>query len=142
MKIKTEILQFSTKGQGDLIDISGHIQGQIEKENFVEGQITISVIGSTASVLSIEYEPGLKKDLNLLYDQLAPYGKAYHHHDTWGDDNGSSHLRATLQGPSLTIPFVESKLLLGTWQQIVLAEFDTRPRDRKLALQLIGTLKS
>ena len=142
MKIKTEILQFSTKGQGDLIDISGHIQGQIEKENFVEGQITISVIGSTASVLSIEYEPGLKKDLNLLYDQLAPYGKAYHHHDTWGDDNGSSHLRATLQGPSLTIPFVESKLLLGTWQQIVLAEFDTRPRDRKLALQLIGILKS
>ena len=100
--------------------------------------MTVFVIGSTTGMTTFEYEPGLIKDMRELYERIAPSNRHYAHNETWNDDNGFSHVRAALQGPSLTIPFKESKLLLGTWQQVVLAEFDIRPRERKVVVQMIG----
>jgi secondary thiamine-phosphate synthase enzyme len=96
------------------------------------------VVGSTAAITTFEYESGLIQDVSDLYDKLVPQNKHYHHDDTWGDANGFSHLRASLQGPSLTVPFENGELLLGTWQQIVLAEFDNRARERKIIVQITG----
>ena len=97
------------------------------------GLVTVFVVGSTAAITTIEFEPGAVADLNRLFDELAPRDAEYRHHLRWGDDNGSSHVRAALLGPSLTVPFVDGALLLGTWQQIMLLEFDTSPaaRDRR-----------
>lgn len=100
--------------------------------------MTVFVVGSTAAITSFEYESGLVSDIRELYDKIAPQNKHYKHDDTWGNANGFSHLRAALQGPSLTIPFENGKLMLGTWQQIVLAEFDNRPRKREVIVQMIG----
>lgn len=95
-------------------------------------------MGSTAAITSFEYEPGLVKDMTALYEKLAPQGQPYAHDETWGDANGFSHVRAALQGPSLVVPFRGGELMLGTWQQVVLAEFDHWPRQRKVILQFIG----
>ena len=103
-----------------------------------EGQILVFVPGSTAGVTTVEFEPGLVRDLNEFFEKLIPEGRDYHHHATWGDDNGSSHVRAAIVGPSLMIPFSGGRLLLGTWQQVVLVDFDTRPRQRNVVLQLTG----
>ncbi|MFA5138543.1 MAG: secondary thiamine-phosphate synthase enzyme YjbQ [Elusimicrobiota bacterium] len=138
MKLQTETLEFRTQGQGDLVDITPAVQARLAASGLAEGQATVFVVGSTAAITTFEYEPGLKKDMARLYEALAPAGKEYAHHQTWGDDNGSSHVRAALQGPSLTVPFKEGRLMLGVWQQIVLAEFDTRPRDRQVVVQLPG----
>jgi len=138
MQIKTEFLEVATQGQGDLIDLTKKIQSLLNQNNFTEGQVTAFVTGSTAGISTIEFEPGLKKDMIEIYEKIAPRNQSYHHHETWGDENGSSHVRATIQGPSLTVPFVDRSLLLGTWQQIVLMEFDTRPRDRKIVVQFLG----
>jgi secondary thiamine-phosphate synthase enzyme len=100
--------------------------------------VNVFVQGSTASVTTIEYEPGLMKDLPEFYEKIIPRKKGYAHDDTWGDANGYAHLRASLQGPSITIPFSNGELLLGTWQQIVFLEFDNRPRQRKVILQFVG----
>ncbi|MDD5668824.1 MAG: secondary thiamine-phosphate synthase enzyme YjbQ [Candidatus Omnitrophica bacterium] len=102
------------------------------------GNLTVFVIGSTAAITTFEFEPGLIKDINEICEKLIPTGVPYHHDETWQDDNGASHLRAMLFGPSLVIPFENGSLLLGTWQQVVLAEFDTRPRQRTIVVQLIG----
>ncbi|MFH2203818.1 MAG: secondary thiamine-phosphate synthase enzyme YjbQ [Elusimicrobiota bacterium] len=138
LKIITKMIGFSTQGQNDIINMTGLITEGLEKSGLRDGQATVFVIGSTAGVTTIEYEPGLVKDMAEAYGKLAPADKDYAHHETWGCDNGSSHVRAALQGPSLTIPFVKGRLTLGTWQQVVLTEFDTRPRDREIMLQLIG----
>ena len=103
-----------------------------------EGQVLVFVAGSTAGVTTVEFEPGLVKDLNEFFQKIIPEGPDYHHHNTWGDDNGSSHVRASLLKPSLTIPFRDGRLLLGTWQQVVVIDFDTRPRRRKVILQFTG----
>jgi secondary thiamine-phosphate synthase enzyme len=95
-------------------------------------------VGSTAGITTIEFEPGAVHDLNAVFESLAPRGAEYRHHLRWGDDNGSSHVRASLLGPSITVPFEDGKLLLGQWQQIALFEFDTRPRRRALVIQVIG----
>ena len=100
--------------------------------------MTVFVVGSTAAVTTIEFEPGAVSDFNRLFEQLAPRRGEYRHHPRWGDDNGSSHVRAALLGPSLTIPFEDGTLTLGTWQQIMLIEFDTRPRAREVVIQIIG----
>ena len=102
------------------------------------GTVTVFVVGSTAGVTTIEFEPGAIHDLNVVFETLAPRDGEYQHHLRWGDDNGSSHVRAALLGPSLTVPFDKGKLLLGTWQQIALLELDTRPRKRELVLQIVG----
>ena len=102
------------------------------------GLATIAVVGSTAGITTIEFEPGAVADLNRVWEQLAPRDGDYDHHLKWGDDNGSSHVRAAMLGPSLSLPFDGDRLCVGTWQQIVLVEFDTRPRNREVIVQLIG----
>jgi len=138
MKIVTRQLNLKTKGTGDLINITENIQEALEENGLKEGTVTVFVIGSTAAITTFEYESGLISDIKELYEKLIPSKKSYAHDQTWGDANGFSHLRAALQGPSLVIPFNSGRLILGTWQQIVLAEFDTRSRQRKIILQFIG----
>jgi secondary thiamine-phosphate synthase enzyme len=137
-KVITTRLELATKGQGDVRDITPDVAAAVTKSGLTSGVMTVFVTGSTAAVTTIEFEPGAVADLNRLFDQLAPRGADYRHHLRWGDDNGSSHVRAALLGPSLTIPFVDRALTLGTWQQIMLIEFDTRARRREIVLQLIG----
>ena len=127
-----------TTGQGDVHDITALVARVVTESDLSSGLATASVVGSTAVVTTIEFEPGAVADLNRLLDRLAPRDGDYAHHARWGDDNGSSHVRAALMGPSLTIPFDRGELILGTWQQIVLLECDTRPRRRPFVVQLMG----
>ena len=127
-----------TTGQGDVRDISLSVRQAVSESSFLAGIATVAVVGSTAGITPIEYEPGAVADFNRLLEQLAPRDGVYQHHERWGDDNGSSHARAALIGPSLTVPFTHSTLQLGTWQQIVLVECDTRPRRRQVVVQIIG----
>ncbi len=138
MKITNEIIRLHTRGNPDLINITNKISEILEATKLKGGNLTVFVIGSTAAITTFEYEPGLIQDVQDLFEKLIPQNKHYHHDDTWGDANSFSHLRASLQGPSLTIPFENGKLMLGTWQQVVLAEFDNRPRQRQVAVQIIG----
>lgn len=138
MKITTKELNLKTKGAGDLIDISSFIQEQLDESGLREGNVTVFVVGSTAAITTFEYEPGLIADMKEVYERLAPSKRTYAHDETWGDANGFSHVRAALQGPSLVVPFMKGKLETGTWQQVVLAEFDNRPRQRKIILQFLG----
>ena len=130
--------EIPTRGQGDTRDITEVVAGFVNDSSMTAGTATVFVVGSTAGVTTIEYEPGAVADLNGLFERLAPRGVEYRHHLRWGDDNGSSHVRAALLGPSLTVPFADRKLLLGTWQQIILLEFDTRPRRREIVVQVVG----
>jgi secondary thiamine-phosphate synthase enzyme len=134
----TKTHQIRTKGQGDAHDVTPFVTDALVSSSLSAGTATLFVVGSTAGVTTIEFEPGAIADLNALFERLAPRGAEYRHHLRWGDDNGSSHVRAALLGPSVTIPFAEAKLLLGTWQQIMLLEFDTQPRRRDLIVQLNG----
>lgn len=138
MKIINERIGLDTRGDGDLVDITGEVAEKLKAAKLKRGSVTVFVIGSTAAITTFEYEPGLIKDVQELYAKLVPLNKHYSHDDTWGDANGFSHLRAALQGPSLAIPFEEGRLMLGTWQQIVLAEFDNRPRQRQVIVQILG----
>ena len=127
-----------TKGFSDVKDITGEVQGIVSRSGIREGLAHIFVLGSTASISTIEYEPALVEDLRDELEKLVPSSQPSRHSRTWGDDNGFSHLRATLMGPGMTVPVVEGKLLLGTWQQIVLVEFDTRARTRHYVIQVMG----
>lgn len=138
MKIINERIRRSTKGNGHLADITGEIERLLKECELQTGSVLVFVVGSTAGITTFEYEPGLIADIKEFYDNLAPRGRHYHHDDTWGDANGFSHLRASFTGPSLTIPFEKGRLLLGTWQQVVLAEFDNRPREREVVVQITG----
>lgn len=138
MKIISEKISLNTKGNPDLLDITPQLARILQSSGARRGNLTVFVVGSTAGITTLEYEPGLIKDLTDLYEKIIPENKSYHHDDTWGDANGFSHLRASFTGPSLTIPFEEGKLFLGTWQQVVLAEFDNRARRRQLIIQIIG----
>ncbi len=138
MKVTTKQLDLRTRGTGDLINITDEIQKNLQETGLNEGSVTVFVIGSTAAITTFEYEPGLISDVKELYEKLVPSTKSYAHDETWGDANGFSHLRAALQGPCLVIPFNSGRLILGTWQQVVLAEFDTRSRQRRVVLQFIG----
>ena len=138
MEIKTQILRYKTKGTGDLVDITADIQQALEKVSLQEGLVNVFVVGSTAAITSFEYEPGMILDMRDLYERIAPRNKHYLHDETWNDANGFSHVRAALQGPGMVIPFQDRNLLLGTWQQLVLGEFDTRARERKIILTFIG----
>jgi secondary thiamine-phosphate synthase enzyme len=136
--VRTQRIEIATRGQGDTHDITGRVAAAVEQSELKAGTVTIFVAGSTAGVTTIEFEPGAVSDFNAVMEDLAPRDGEYRHHLRWGDDNGSSHVRAALLGPSLAVPFVSRSLTLGTWQQIVLVEFDTRPRKRELVLLLIG----
>jgi secondary thiamine-phosphate synthase enzyme len=138
MKIVNETITLNTKGSGDLADITAQVSHAIEATKLSRGIVTVFVVGSTAAITTFEYEPGMIRDMQEMYEKLVPSSRHYHHDETWGDANGFSHLRAALQGPSLTVPFAEGKLALGTWQQVVLAEFDNRPRRRSIVVQVMG----
>lgn len=140
MKIHTAKLTEKTQGFCDIIDITAKVQEQVKKEQVQKGLATLFVSGSTAALTTIECEPGLVQDLKELVEKLIPSGRRYHHDDRWGDDNGFSHLRASLFGPSLQIPIKAGRLLLGTWQQIVLVDFDNRPRTREVTVQVMGEI--
>lgn len=132
-----EVLYFKTKGYSDIIDITQEIQKLIDKKKFNQGVVHLFILGSTASLTTIEADENLYHDLKEILDKIIPYQRNYHHHKTWGDDNGASHLRASLFGPSLSVPVKSGKLFLGTWQRIVLIDFDTREREREVIVSLI-----
>jgi secondary thiamine-phosphate synthase enzyme len=136
--IHTRKLSENTSGFCDIIDITAKVREPIENEKVERGLATLFVSGSTAALTTIEYEPGLIQDLKEFLEKWIPSNRRYHHDDRWGDNNGFSHLRASLFGPSLTVPIDDGRLLLGTWQQIVLLDFDNRPRTRDIIVQLIG----
>ena len=138
MKIINKRLTIQTSGPGDLIDITEDIASLLSQTELKTGQVVVFHIGSTAAITTFEYESGMIKDIQELFEKIIPRNQHYHHDDTWGDANGFSHLRAALQGPSLTIPFENGELLLGTWQQVVLAEFDNKARRRQVVVQIIG----
>jgi len=133
-----EKILISTKGYTDIVDITDNVQNFLSKKNTSSGQINIFVKGSTSSISTLEYESGLKKDIVEILSEIFPYEKNYNHHKTWGCDNGASHLRATLIGQSKTFPVIKGKIPLGTWQQIILLDFDTREREREIYLTFTG----
>lgn len=138
MSVITKTIQVKTKGEDDIIDITDQTSKGIEGSKMKNGVVTIFVSGSTAALTTIEYEPGLLSDFPKMLERLAPKNIDYGHEKLWHDGNGHSHVRASLVGPSLTVPFCNGQMMLGTWQQIVLVELDTRSRDRSLVLQIIG----
>jgi secondary thiamine-phosphate synthase enzyme len=136
--VATQNFQISTKGQGDVRDVTRQVADAVSRSGMRSGIVTVFVVGSTAGMTTIEFEAGAIDDLNAVFEQIAPRKGEYRHHLRWGDDNGSSHVRAAIAGPSLTVPFVDGAMALGTWQQIVLLEFDTRARIREVVVQIIG----
>ena len=136
--IVSDRIKLSTKGNGTLINITEQVKERLQRSKLTIGNLTVFIAGSTAAITTFEYEPGLSRDMLEFYDRLAPEKKSYHHDATWGDANGFSHVRAAFTGPSLTIPFEQGRLSLGTWQQVVLAEFDNRPRERTIIVHIIG----
>jgi secondary thiamine-phosphate synthase enzyme len=138
MRIITNRLRIQSRGENHIIDLTKGIEDAIRKSGARHGFITIFAEGSTAAITTIEYEPGLLKDFPEMLERLVPKNIPYEHQKRWRDDNGHSHLRASLIGPSLTIPFIDEKLTLGIWQQVVFVELDTRPRSRSLILQILG----
>ncbi len=136
--ILTREITIETEGHCDIHDVTRAVGAEVDQSGLSEGQVLVFVSGSTAAVTTVEFEPGLVRDIQEFFEALIPEGRAYHHHLTWGDDNGSSHVRAAVLKPSLTIPFRQGRLLLGTWQQIVVVDFDTRPRSRSIVVQMTG----
>jgi len=127
-----------TRGDGDVLDLTAQVTGFVDSMGLVSGIVVVAVVGSTAGITTIEYEPGLVADLRKAFDRVAPSGVAYEHDSRWCDGNGHSHVRASMLGPSLTLPVVQGKVALGTWQQVVLVDFDTRPRTRQVVIQVLG----
>jgi secondary thiamine-phosphate synthase enzyme len=136
--IVSKKLTVSTRGNGDTINITPGVERALKESQLTSGVVTLFVVGSTAALTTIEYEDGAVNDLNRAIERLAPRSLEYEHHLRWGDDNGHSHVRAALLGPALSVPFVGGRPTLGTWQQIILIDFDTRPRQREIVAQIIG----
>lgn len=136
--LKTVKIPISTKGFTDIKDLTPHVRQALHESSMQEGSVTIFVSGSTAGITTIEYEPGLLEDLPAAFERLAPTKARYAHDDTWHDGNGYAHVRAALLGPSLVAPVANGELLLGTWQQIILVDFDNRPRRREIVVQFAG----
>jgi secondary thiamine-phosphate synthase enzyme len=138
MAVKTISISLRTQGNADIQDITDPIADAVLKSGLISGILTIFCPSSTSALTTIEYENGALSDLRRLFDEIIPADREYAHNERWHDGNGHSHVRAALLGPSLTIPFVERQLTLGTWQQVIYVDFDNRPRQRKLFVQLIG----
>jgi secondary thiamine-phosphate synthase enzyme len=138
MKILTETIHVSTKGGSSLTDLTKQVASVLSESGMTEGQALVFAPGATAGVTTIEFEPGLLHDFPEALERIAPADFPYQHDNTWGDGNGHGHVRASMIGPSLTVPFLSGRLLLGTWQQIVLVDCDNRPRKRDLVVQLTG----
>ena len=138
MTVKSSSIQLSTRGDADIHDITEEVARQVDQSGLQNGTVTIFCPSSTSALTTIEYESGALSDLKRLFNEIVPPDREYAHNARWGDGNGHSHIRAALLGPSLTIPFVNGGLTLGTWQQIIYVDFDNRPRRRELVLQFIG----
>ena len=138
MTVQTEEITLQSRGNCDIIDITSQVAKHVEKSAINNGTVTLFVVGSTAGITTIEYEPNLLSDFKDMWDRVIPRNIPYAHDNTWADGNGHSHVRASTLGASLTVPFVNKRLTLGTWQQIVFVDFDNRPRSRKIAIQILG----
>jgi len=137
--VKTQELNIKTKGNCDVINITDQVVAAVTRSGLTAGTVTVFNVGSTAGITTTEYEPGLADyDLKAAFEKIAPENARYEHEETWHDDNGHAHVRATLLGPSLSIPVVDGRLTLGTWQQIILIDFDTRARTRTVICQMVG----
>jgi secondary thiamine-phosphate synthase enzyme len=139
--VKTEEIRIKTKGNCDVVNITDQVSRAVAEAGMSEGTVTLFNIGSTAGITTTEYEPGLVNyDIEAVFEKIAPANGRYEHEQTWHDDNGHAHVRASLLGPSLSVPVVGGRLTLGTWQQIILVDFDTRPRSRTVVCQMIGDM--
>ena len=136
--VVTKTISLQTGGNGDILDITPRIRDEIAGTQIRNGTVTVFVSGSTAALTTIEFEPGVMADFKGMFERIIPRDMKYAHDRAWGDGNGHSHVRASLLGPSLVVPFTDKKLLLGTWQQIILVDFDNRARSRQVILQVIG----
>jgi len=137
--VKTEKLKIQTRGNCDVVDITDQVRKAVAKSKIINGTVTLFNVGSTAGITTTEYEPGLvNHDIKSAFEKIAPKNARYEHEETWHDDNGHSHVRASILGPSLAVPIVDGQLTLGTWQQIILVDFDTRPRTRTVICQIVG----
>lgn len=137
--VKTQEIAIRTKGDCDVVNITGQVADAVAQSQIKDGVVTVFNVGSTAGITTTEYEPGLVNyDIKAAFEKLAPENARYEHEETWHDNNGHSHVRATMLGPSMSVPFVDGRLTLGTWQQIILVDFDTRPRTRTVVCQIIG----
>lgn len=141
LEIITKEIELKTRGNTQIVDITSSVQNLLSDTNFSEGQVSVFARGSTGGITTIEYEPGLLEDLPNFLEKIIPQNKNYEHNKTWHDGNGYAHLRSALIKTSLTVPFADHRLLLGTWQQIIFIDFDNRPRHRTLIAQFIGTKK-
>jgi secondary thiamine-phosphate synthase enzyme len=141
IEITTSTISFSTSGDTDIIDMTRQVSEKVVTSGIEEGYVHLFVPGSTASITTIEYERGAVSDLKEAIERLAPEDKYYRHNERWGDGNGHAHVRASLLGPSLTIPVINGNLALGTWQQVVFIDFDNHPRERRVIMQLAGKKK-
>jgi secondary thiamine-phosphate synthase enzyme len=138
MTVQTRTITVNTKGNADILDITGQVTRAAAETGLRSGVIVIFTPSATSALTTIEYEPGCLSDLRRLFDEIIDPERHYAHNARWGDGNGHSHVRAALLGPSLTIPLVSGRLTLGTWQQVIFVDFDTRPRRRELVVQIIG----
>lgn len=139
MEVITHSIHLRSSGYNDIHNLTPQIQRLLDESLLKDGQATIFAIGSTTGIATIEFEPGLvNEDINEMLEKVAPYEKSYLHNKTWGDNNGAAHLRSCLIGTSYVCPFVNGQLLLGTWQQVVFMDFDTRPRERNIVVQFMG----
>jgi len=138
MDVVTKKIKLSTKGDTDIINITAETASAVLNTGLKNGSVTIFVPGSTAGITTVEYEPGLVDDLKAFFEKIAPKSGAYQHNIKWKDGNGYSHVRASFLGPGITVPFIDNKMQLGRWQQIIFIDFDNRPRDREVIIQIIG----
>ena len=136
--IVTEHIDLQSSGKTDIIDITDKVAYKVANSGITSGIVTVFIVGSTAGITTIEYEPGLESDFQKLWQRIVPDDIRYEHNERWGDGNGYSHVRASLLGASITVPFNDQKLGLGTWQQIIVVDFDNRPRSRNIMLQIMG----
>jgi len=135
----TRYIEFATKGDADIIDITGEVSDAVSESEVTDGIVVVFAPGATGAVTTIEYESGLISDFKSMLERIAPQNITYAHNIRWGDGNGHSHVRASLLGPSLSVPLIDGRMQLGTWQQIIFIDLDNRPRDRKLIVQIVGT---
>ena len=138
MTVITDSIEMRTDGEVQLVDVTPQVQASLARSGLSDGIMCVFNPGSTGSLTTIEYEPGLVKDMPKALERLFPEGITYHHDETWHDGNGHSHVRASMLGPGLTVPFTKGRLTLGTWQQIVFIELDNKPHHRSLVVQMVG----
>jgi secondary thiamine-phosphate synthase enzyme len=138
MTVSCKRIQIDTQAQGEVINVTSEIAREVNNSGLSDGTVTVFIPGSTAGVTTIEFEPGLVLDMKAMWERIIPSNISYEHNKAWGDGNGHAHVRAALLSPSITIPFVHKRLTLGTWQQVVILDFDVRPRSREIILQIMG----